>query len=148
MYKIFVLTVLLLVFLPAQIHLVAQPMPQGPTDGPPPMANRTSPEQELERLDQSLKLSEEQKAQILPLLKERADAIEKLVEDQDTSMRDKLPKILAIIDQSNEQIRGFLTDSQKKKFDSMVVDEKKQREMGPDDGPTGGPPPGDAPLPL
>ena len=147
MYRSLLLTAVILSVLAVPVRLVAQSMPQEPMGGPPPMGDRSSPEQELKRLDKSLKLSEEQKAQVLPLLKERADAIEKLIADQETSMLDKFPKMLAIRDRANEKISVLLTAPQKKKFARMLADEKRQRESGPDDGPTDGLPPGDAPPP-
>lgn len=147
MSKSYLLITVILSMLAMPTYLVAQPMPQEPMGSPPPIADRSRPEQELKHLEKSLKLSEEQKAQILPLLNERVDAIEKLIADQDTSMRDKFPKILAIRDRTNEQIRVLLTAPQKKKFDRVLADEKRRQESGPDDGPMGGPPPGDAPPP-
>jgi hypothetical protein len=146
MYKRFLLTAVLLSSLPAHINLTAQSIPYEPPGGPRSMTDR-SPEQELKRLEKLLNLSEEQKAQILPLLRERANTIEKLIADQDTSMRDKFPQIIAIRDHTNEQIRALLTNPQKKKLDRMLADEKRREEAGPLDGPMSGPPPGDAPPP-
>lgn len=147
MPKSFVLITVVLTMFAMPMYLAAQSMPQEPMSGPPPIATRSSPEQELKRLEKLLKLSEGQKEQMLPLLKERMDAIENLIADQDTSMHDKFPKILAIRDRTNEQIRVLLTDPQKKKFDRVLSDEKRRQESGPDDGPMGGPPPDDVPPP-
>ena len=147
MSKSFVLITVALSILAMPTYLAAQSMPQAPMGGPPPIATRSSPEQELKHLAKSLKLSEEQKEQVLPLLQERVEAIEKLIADQETSMRDKFPKMLAIRDGTNERIRVLLTDPQKKKFDRVLADEKRRQESGPDDGPMDSPPPGDAPPP-
>ncbi|WP_263418085.1 hypothetical protein [Terriglobus albidus] len=116
---------------------------QMPMGDPPPMADRSNPDKELKRMNKVLKLSDDQKTRILPILQRRKDAIEKLLADQETSMQDKFPKITAIRDRSNEEIRSLLNEAQRKDFDRQVAEEKKRMESGPD----GGPNPGDPPPP-
>jgi len=131
-----------------------------PPDAPPPigdppfmedqgpMLSRPKPEKELKQLDKRLKLSGDQRGQILPLLKDRADAISELVVNSDLSTREKLVQIASVRDTSNAKIRGLLTDTQKQLFDKMLVHERKYdpADFGPGDLP-GGPPPGEAPPP-
>ena len=116
---------------------------QMPMEGPPPMAERSTPEEELKRLTKALKLTEPQKSQILPVLKERSDAINRLFGEQSVPMQERFSKIIELMDRSNATIRLILTEAQKKKFDKTVADEKKRSEAGPEDGP----PPGDMPPP-
>lgn len=116
---------------------------QMPMDPPPAQAERSSPEQELKRLTKTLKLTDEQRVQILPILRERSEAMNKLFGDREIPMHDRFPKILEIIDRSNAKIRATLLEPQQKKFDKIVAEEKTRRESGPDDGP----PLGDMPPP-
>jgi|GEM_PF-6166345 len=123
--------------------LLPRSLGQMPMGDPPPMANRSTPEQELKSLGKLLKLSDEQKTKVFPILQRRTEAIEKLIADQDTSMRDKFPKIIALRDHSNDEIRTLLTDVQRQKFDRKIAAEKRRMESGPEDAPL----PGDAPPP-
>jgi hypothetical protein len=134
-----------------------------PPDGPPPMGDplfmedqgpmvsRPKPEKELKQLDKRLKLSGDQKGQILPLLKDRADAISKLMVNSDLSTQEMFVQIANVRNISNEKIRGLLTDAQKRLFDKMLAHEQKRWWDDPPDfglgGPPDGPPPGDAPPP-
>jgi len=127
-------------FIAARTGRVCAQMPMG---GPPPMVERSTPDEELKQLTKTLKLTEQQKSQILTVLKGRSEAIDRLFGDQSVPMRERFPKILELEDRSNAAIRMILTETQQKKFDKMMADEKKRREMGPDDGP----PPGDMPPP-
>ncbi|MEZ2346495.1 hypothetical protein [Terriglobus sp. RCC_193] len=116
---------------------------QVPTDSSATHADWSTPERELQRLTKTLKLTDQQRAQILPVLRDRSDSIKRIFGDRDAPMHDRYPKIVEIIDRSNAQIRAMLIEPQQKKFDKMIAEEKKQQESGPDDGP----PPGDMPPP-
>lgn len=116
-------------------------------EGPPPMAARQRPEQEMKRLDKKLKFSEDQKSKILPILAQRSSALKALMEDQDTAMADKFPRIMKLMDDSNARIRELLTGPQQQIFDKIVADDLKRREQGPGDGPMGPPPDGVGPPP-
>jgi hypothetical protein len=115
------------------------------------MFNRPKPEQELKKLDKRLKLSGDQKGQILPLLKDCADTISKLLVNSDLSIQEKLVQIVSARNTSNEKIRPLLLEAQKKIFDKMLASEQKRWQDEPPDfgpgGPPDGPPPGDAPPP-
>jgi hypothetical protein len=116
-----------------------------------PLLSRPKPEKELKQLDKRLKLSGDQKEKILPLLKDRADAISKLMVNSDLSTQEKFVQIANARNTGNEKIRGLLTEAQKQLFDKMLANEQKRwRDDSPDFGPTGppdGPFPGDAPPP-
>ena len=125
--------------------------------GPPfmedqgPTFSRPKPQKELKQLDKRLKLSGDQKGQILPLLKDRADAINKLMANSDLSTQEKYVQVASVRNTSNDKIRGLLTDAQKQLFDKMLTQEQKRWLDDPQDfgldGPPYGPPSGDAPPP-
>jgi Flp pilus assembly CpaF family ATPase len=115
------------------------------------MLSRPKPEQELKQLDKRLKLSVDQQGQILPLLKDCADTISKLLVNSDLSIQDKFVQIVSARNTSNEKIRPLLSEAQKKIFDRILAGEHKRWQDEPTDfgpgGPPDGPPPGDAPPP-
>ena len=117
---------------------------QMPMDPPPVQAEQDTPEQNLKRLTKTLKLSEQQRLQILPILRERSDSMSRLFADREVPMEDRFPKTLEIIDRSNARIRGVLLEAQQKRLEKIIAEEKMRWESGPDDGmPPGGmlPPP-------
>ena len=118
-------------------------------EGMEPMISLPTPEKELKQMDKLLKLSGGQRGQILPLLKDRADAISKLIANPDLSLQERSVQIADVRSTSNEKIRSLLTDSQKQAYDKMLAREQSRRRDEPQDfdGPPDGPPPGDGPPP-
>ena len=126
----------------SETHGLYAQMPMG---GPPPLAERSSPDEELKRLTKALKLTEQQRMKILSILKERSGALEALLGDQSVPMRESFPEIRELMDRSNGTIRRILTEPQQRKFTKMLADEERLRESGSDDGPPDEVPP---PPPL
>ena len=92
--------------------------------GPPPgehmgRGHHMSPDEELQRLDKSLKLTDDQKASIKPILEDRQKKMESLHSDTSLSREDRMTKMRSIMDESNGKIRDVLNDDQKKQFDDM-----------------------------
>jgi len=92
--------------------------------GPPPggqmgRGHRMSPDEELKRLDKSLKLTDDQKASIKPILEDRQKKMEALHSDTSLSREDRMGKMHSIMEESNGKIRDVLNDDQKKQFDEM-----------------------------
>ena len=92
--------------------------------GPPPggqmvRGHRMSPDEELKRLDKSLKLTDDQKASIKPILEDRQKKMESLHSDTSLSREDRMGKMHSIMEESNGKIRDALNDDQKKQFDEM-----------------------------
>jgi Spy/CpxP family protein refolding chaperone len=100
--------------------------------------HRMSPDEELQRLDKALKLTDDQKKQIKPILEERQQKMESLRSDTSLSQQDRWSKMRSAREDSDTKIRGLLNDDQKKKFDEM-----QQHERGHMQGhrPGGAPPP-------
>jgi Spy/CpxP family protein refolding chaperone len=81
--------------------------------------HRMSPDEELQRLDKTLKLTDDQKNQIKPILEDRQQKMQSLRSDTSLSPEDRRGKMKSIMDDSNGKIRDVLNDDQKKKFDDM-----------------------------
>jgi Spy/CpxP family protein refolding chaperone len=114
-----------------------------PPEGPPPGGQmgppRMTAEDELKRLDKKLKLTDEQKQQIKPILQDRQKKMESLFSDESLSREEAHAKMKTIFAESDGKIRALLTESQQKTFDEM-----KKHQHGPRGGGSGGedgPPP-------
>jgi hypothetical protein len=81
--------------------------------------HRMTPDEQLQRLDKSLKLTDDQKALIKPILEDRQKKMESLHSDTSLSREDRMSKMKSIMDESNGKIRDVLKDDQKKQFDEM-----------------------------
>ena len=115
----------------------AGPPPGGP-GGPMGQRHRMTPDEELQRMDKSLKLTDDQKTSIKPILEERQKKMQDLHSDNSMSREDRMSKMKSIMEESNGKIRDVLNDDQKKQFDEM-----QQRMHGhmPGHGPGGQAPP-------
>jgi protein CpxP len=81
--------------------------------------HRMSPDEELQRLDKALKLNDDQKGQIKPILEDRQQKMQSLRSDTSLSEQDRRSKMRSTFEDSNSKIRDVLNDDQKKKFDEM-----------------------------
>ncbi len=81
--------------------------------------HQMSPDEELQRLDKALKLTDDQKNQIKPILQDRQQKMQSLRSDTSLSQEDRRSKMRSTMEDSNSKIRNLLTDDQKKKFDEM-----------------------------
>jgi Spy/CpxP family protein refolding chaperone len=81
----------------------------------------------MQKLLQSLNLTEEQKTKIKEIMKKSREDIKEVMKGEGEK-KDKAAKVKAIRKETLEAIRGVLTDEQKTKFDEYV---KKQEEKGP-----------------
>jgi len=127
----------------------AQDTPPPPSDqgqaGPPPGGRggmRMDPDHQLARLTSVLNLTTDQQGQIKPLLVDRQQKMQALMQNQSLSQDDRRAQARTISQGTNNSIKALLTDDQKQKFDTM---QENMRRNGP-----GGPPPppqGSAPQP-
>ena len=102
---------------------------------------RMDPNRQLERLTSQLNLTSDQQEKIKPLLLERQQKMQALMQNQSLSQEDRRAQMRTIMEGSNNSIKANLTDDQKQKFDAMQ--QQRMRRGGP-----GGPPPeGAAPPP-
>jgi hypothetical protein len=81
--------------------------------------HQTSPDEELQSLDKTLKLTDDQKTQIKPILEDRQQKMQSLRTDISLSGPDRWGRMRSIREESNSKIRNLLNDDQKKKFDEM-----------------------------
>ena len=130
---------------------LAQDNPPPPQDqnqaGPPPQGPggrgmRMDPDRQLAHLTRELSLTTDQQAQIKPLLVERQQKIQALMQDQSVAPEDRHAQMRTIAEGTNNSIKALLTEDQKQKFAEM---QQRMRRNG-----RGGPPPppdGSAPQP-
>jgi Spy/CpxP family protein refolding chaperone len=121
----------------AQTGDTGGPPPGGPPDGVRrPMM---SPAEQLKRLDMELKLTDDQKSRIQPILDDQQKQMQQVMADSSSDPQDKMPKMREIHQNSSAKIREVLTDPQKTKFDEMEKrrQQRVQERMG--GGPGAGP---------
>jgi protein CpxP len=119
------------------------PPPDQSQAGPPPQGRgmRMDPNRQLERLTQELSLTSDQQEKIKPVLFDRQQKMQALMQNQSLSQEDRRAQMRTIMEGSNNSIKANLSDDQKQKFDAMQ--QQRMRRGGP-----GGPPPdGAAPPP-
>ena len=99
------------------------PPPDGPPpDGPPPSMSSPpeSPSEhaahELTQLSKKLKLSQEQRASIRPILEERATRMQSLFADHAGSPEENMSAASEISRSADAKIRDLLTDDQKARY--------------------------------
>ncbi len=78
-----------------------------------------TPDEELQRMDKALKLTDDQKNQIKPILEDKQQKMQSLRSDTSLSEQDRRSKMRSIMEGSNGKIRDVLNDDQKKNFDEM-----------------------------
>lgn len=83
--------------------------PGGPGGG----RGRMTPEQQVERLNEALTLTDEQKTKITAMYKEQAAAMAAIPQEE------RREKMMDMMKASREKIRALLTPEQMKKFDDM-----------------------------
>ena len=91
----------------------------GPTGEHMGRGHRMTPDEELQRLDKALKLTDDQKGQIKPILEDRQQKMQSLRSDTALSEQDRRSKMRSTFEDSNKKIRDVLNDDQKKTFDEM-----------------------------
>jgi protein CpxP len=118
------------------------PPPQDQNQAGPPQGGRggmrMDPNRQLERLTRELNLTSDQQAKIKPLLLERQQKMQALMQDQSGAPEDRRTQMRTISEGTNNSIKALLTDDQKQKFEAMQAN---MRRNGPGGGPGGPPPP-------
>lgn len=119
------------------VHAFAQegPPPDGPPpDGPPPGMQQESPNEaaahELKQLSKRLKLTEDQKTSIRPILIDRHERMSALFSDRSGPIDAKREQMDKIRESSNQSIRDLLNEQQKGEFDKLV-EKGGYRPQGP-----------------
>ena len=112
-----------------------------PAEGRGGRGMRMDPTRQLERLTRELSLTSDQQDKIKPLLLERQQKMQTLMQDQSLSQEDRRAQMRTIMEGTNNSIKANLTDDQKQKFEAMQ--QQRMRRGGP-----GGPPPDGAAAPT
>jgi len=123
------------------------PPPSQDQAGPPQGGRgmRMDPDHQLAHLTSALNLTTDQQSQIKPLLVERQQKMEALMQNQSLSQDDRRAQARTISQGTNNSIKALLNDDQKQKFDAMQAN---MRRNGPGGSPGGPPPPtGSSPQP-
>ncbi len=100
----------------------AQAAPQGKHHGP------VDPARAAKHLGKQLGLTQDQVAQIQPILADRQQQIESIRADQSLMPRDRRMKMRSAMMDSRNKIEALLTDQQKQQFEQMLADRRGQRE--------------------
>jgi hypothetical protein len=116
--------------------------PAGPPPGDPPPANHEhGPRQSmLDRLETQLKLTDDQKTTVDPILKDAQSQINTIRENKDLAREDKRTQTLAVIEGLPDKLNPTLNDDQKATL-AKFVDRMKnppQRGQGGQHGGRGG----------
>ena len=84
-----------------------------------------SPEEELQHLNDALKLSPEQQGKIKPILTNRRAQLTGIRADRDLSAEGKSAKMKALDDDANNKLMSVLTAEQKPRYEAMVQHRKQ-----------------------
>jgi len=86
------------------------------------------PAQRTEMLTKHLKLTSDQQAKVLDILKSQQSQMESLRSDTSTPQQDRRSKMMDLHKATDDQIRGVLDSTQQKKWDEMQS--KRQQWQG------------------
>jgi periplasmic protein CpxP/Spy len=100
------------------------------TEGPNGRGMRMDPDRQLQRLTNELNLTADQQTQIKPLLVERQQKMQALMQDQSSATEDRRTQARSIMESSNNSIKALLNDDQKQKFEAMQERRRRNRPMG------------------
>jgi periplasmic protein CpxP/Spy len=115
----------------------AQDTPPPPPDqgqaGPPPGGRgmRMDPDHQLAHLTAALSLTADQQSQIKPLLVDRQQKMQALMQNESLSQEDRRVQARTISQGTNNSIKALLTDEQKQKFDAMQANMRRGGPGGP-----------------
>jgi len=85
-----------------------------------------SPDEVVDRLGSKLNLSEDQKAQIKPIIVDRREKLAELQSDSSMRRGKKAREMKSIVEESDKKINGLLNDDQKKQYAEI---EQQMREQ-------------------
>jgi len=137
------LPVLALALVPAASLLRAEDTPASPA-APAAPAKREHPgrgdrlHHRMKMLSERLKLTDDQKAKLAPILQSEGDQLKAIRDDASLTREQKRDKARAVQQASKPQIRALLTPEQQKQLDEMKDQRRERREDG--DKPAGPPP--------
>jgi periplasmic protein CpxP/Spy len=87
-----------------------------------------SVDDQVNRLDKQLNLSDEQKTQVRSILQSQHDKMQQLFQDSSADPQDRRAKMREVHESTNNQIRSVLNDDQKKQFDQLEQEQQQRRQ--------------------
>jgi periplasmic protein CpxP/Spy len=97
--------------------------------GHPSHAMRMDPDHQLAALTQELNLTTNQQTQIKPILVDRQQKLQALMQNQSLSQDDRRSQAKSIMSDSNSRIEAVLNGDQKQKFEAMQQ-QKREKKRG------------------
>jgi hypothetical protein len=101
-------------------------------------SDQTAPQQEprhavdpakaAKHLGKQLGLTQDQVAQVQPILADRQQQVQSIRADQSLTQRDRRMKMRSVMMDSRNKIEALLNDSQKQQFDEMLANRRGQHE--------------------
>ncbi len=103
---------------------MAAPQDQGQNSAPAPESGQHArhapdPARQVKMLTKKLNLTQDQQTKLLPILTNRQQQFESLRADTSLSPQDKHAKMRSIREDSENQIKSVLNDTQKQQYDQM-----------------------------
>jgi protein CpxP len=86
-----------------------------------------NPDAMLEHMSQELKLSDDQKAKIKPILEDQSKQMQELRQNTSASEQDRRTKMTQIHENTMSQVRPILTSDQQRKMDEMMSNHGEHR---------------------
>jgi periplasmic protein CpxP/Spy len=129
-FSVLVSAIAVSVFLVSVTALPAAPTPQqagGMSQGRYGRRMQMGPDQQLARLSKELKLTDDQKAKIKPILENEFQQISQIRQDTSVSPQDRRAKFMDIRNKGMAQIRPILTDKQQAKL--QQIEERREARM-------------------
>jgi periplasmic protein CpxP/Spy len=106
------------------------PSPQNASPGPQQeQQHAVNPARAAQRLGRQLGLTQDQVAQIGPIIADRQQQIESIRSDSNLMPRDRKMKMRNVMQDSRNKIEALLTDPQKQQFEQMLADRRQHREQ-------------------
>jgi len=104
------------------------PAANAPQAAPAQQGHRNfDPNRQAVRLSQRLGLSDDQAAQIKPILADRFQQMQTLRADISLSEQDRHAKVRALMQDSNTRIESVLNDTQKQQFEKMQAERRSHQ---------------------
>src|SRR5215469_5854572 len=135
MNKTFLRAAAMVCLLLGAMAVFAQDQAAPPQGGGGRRGQMPTPEQRLQRMTQSLNLTEDQQAKIKPILDNESTQMQSLRSDSSLSQEDRMAKMKQIRENTTSQINPILTPDQQKQYAEMMS------RMGRGRGPGQAPPP-------
>ena len=112
---------------PATNQAPAAGAPQAAPAQPGNSHRNFDPNQQAAHLTKRLGLSDDQVAQIKPILADRFQQMQTLRADTSLSEQDRHAKVRAIMQDSNSKIESVLNDTQKQQFEKMQAERRSHQ---------------------